>query len=59
MTEIFRFQPLKKKTKKKRVIEVCSTKNFIKDKMTGRVDKFWWIVEIIEKKKVKIEVTGP
>ena len=32
MAEVFNFST------KKRAIEVCATKKFIKDKMTGRVD---------------------
>ena len=38
------------KKEKKIVIEVWAAKNVIKDKMTGRIDILWRIVEIIAKK---------
>ena len=49
----FTFQQLKKKNSYRRL----NHKNFIKDKMTGRVDILWRIKK--NEKKVKIEVTGP
>ena len=36
MTEIFNFT-----IEEKRVLEVSATKNFIKDKISGRVDILW------------------
>ena len=54
MTEISKYTT----TVEKRVLKVWATKNFIKDKMTGRVDILWCIFENIAK-KYKNWVTGP
>ena len=47
MTEILNFTTVEEK---KRVLEVLATKNFIKDKMTGRVNILWRIFEKTAKK---------
>ena len=52
MAEYLTFQQYKKTSYRS-----LSHKNFIKDKMTGRVDIVWSIFENIS--KVQIEVTGP
>ena len=58
MAEIFNFSTFpKKKKKKKRVIEVTATKNYIKDKMTGGVDLLLRIFgEIAQSVKLKSQV---
>ena len=49
---------LLKKTNKKVFIEVWATKNFIKDKITGRVELFSGpLLRFLQ--KVNIDVTGP
>ena len=43
MAEVFNFST------KKRAIEVCATKKFIKDKMTGRVDTLYTNLSKLQK----------
>ena len=46
MAEIFNFSTIEKK----RVLEVWATQNFIKDEITGGVNKIWCIFEKTAKK---------